>query len=51
MSNNYRSARFGMHKSKNDMLCVLVESTTIFFWSLGLSTQSSKLWAQSTEGV
>jgi hypothetical protein len=30
MSNNYNSARFGMHQFKDDMSRVSTESTTIF---------------------
>ncbi len=43
MSNNYRSARFGMQRSKDDVSCVLVESTIIFTQSLGVLTQSLEL--------
>ncbi len=40
MSNNCRIARFGMKRSKDDMLGILTESTTIF-------VQSSRVFAQS----
>jgi hypothetical protein len=43
MSNNYRSARFGMQRSKDDVSGVLVESTIIFTQSLGVLTQSLEL--------
>ncbi len=38
MSNNYRSAIFGMQRSKDDVSCVLVESTIIFTQSLRILT-------------
>ncbi len=40
MNNNCKSAKFGMQRSKDDMLGVPVESTIVF-------TQSLKVFAQS----
>jgi hypothetical protein len=34
---------------KDTMLSVSTKSTTVFAWSLGVFTQSSKLWALSLE--
>jgi hypothetical protein len=42
---------FILQGSKDDMLGVSAESTTIFARSLKIFTQSLKLWAQSTKGV
>jgi hypothetical protein len=36
---------FILQRSKDDMLGVLVESTTVFAWSLKVFTQSLELWA------
>jgi hypothetical protein len=44
MNNNCNNARFVMQRSKDDVLGVLAKSTTIFTWSLGVFTRSSKLW-------
>ncbi len=49
MSNNGSNVGFGMEKSINEMLGILIESTTIFSSSLRVFTQSSELWAQSIE--
>jgi hypothetical protein len=46
MINNCNNVIFGMGRSKDDMSKVLVESPTIFVWSLGIFTKSSKLWPQ-----
>jgi hypothetical protein len=49
MNNNCNSARFGMQQSKDDVLRVLAESTTIFAQSSRIFTQSLELWAHSTK--
>jgi hypothetical protein len=45
MSNNGSSVGFGMEKSINEMSSISIKSTTIFFSSLRILTQSSQLWA------
>jgi hypothetical protein len=45
MSNNGSSVGFGMEKSINEMLGILIESTKIFSSSLRVFTQSLELWA------
>ncbi len=49
MNNSYKSAGFGMQRSKDDMLSVSAESTIVFAQSLRTFAQSSKLWAQLLE--
>jgi len=46
MNNNCKSAKVGMQRSKDDMLGISIESTTIFIQSLRVFAQSSELWAQ-----
>ncbi len=46
MSNKYKSVGFGMQRSKNDVLGVLVKSTTIFTQSSRILTISLELWEQ-----
>ncbi len=49
MNNNCKTVRFGMLKSKDDMLGILAESATTFIRSSRVFAQSLKLWAQSVE--
>jgi hypothetical protein len=50
MNNNCNSAGFGMQQSKDDVLGVSAESTTIFAQSSRIFTQSLELmWAHSTK--
>jgi hypothetical protein len=49
MNNNCNNVGFGMQRFKDDMLGISVESTSLFIWSLGVFTQSSKLWAHLVE--
>ncbi len=49
MNNNYKCVGFGMQRSKDDMSGISIESIIIFAWSLGVLTQSSKLWTQSAK--
>jgi hypothetical protein len=44
-TNNCKSVRFGMQNYTNDMSRIFVESVAVFIRSLGVFTQSSKLWA------
>jgi hypothetical protein len=49
MNNNYKSARFGMQRSKDDMLGVSTESIVVFAQSSIILALSLELWAQSIE--
>jgi hypothetical protein len=49
MSNNYKSARFGMQRFKDDMSRVSIASAEIFTQSSRIFTQTSNLLEQSIE--
>ncbi len=48
-NNNCNSVEFGMQKSIDDMSRVSTKLVVVFIWSLRVFTQSSELWAQSSE--
>ncbi len=47
MSNNYKSAKFGMERFKDDMSGVLAKSIATLILSLKVFAQSLELWAKS----
>ncbi len=49
MSNNCKSAKFGMERFNDDMSGVLAKSIATFILSLKVFAQSLELWAKSTK--
>jgi hypothetical protein len=49
MNNNYKSARFGMQRSKDNMSNISTKSIAVFAQSLGVFAQSTNKLAQSLD--